>query len=369
MIRDLALSNFKCFESLSVDLYPLTILCGTNSTGKSSVLQSLLLLHQSYQTKRLQAGGLTLNGEFVQLGVPESILTEDAESRTIELAVGWSDATQANFRFSLPMAERPVWSASVLPPMTTLEAKPPFSQCGFISADRVGPRVAFAFSPELEDGDTYTVGTHGDLVAHYLAKFGPEPIPNQLLHHQSAASTRLLDELVAWLEPLAHDTQVLADLFPQLEIAALSFSFPGKHGRTKQQRSTHVGFGLTHVLPVLTMVLSCPAGGLLLIENPEAHLHPRAQRHVAAMLAKAAAAGIQVIVETHSDHILNGARVAVKTHAIKAEDVGIHYFSTDRVSFERHVTSPRILEDGSISEWPDGFFDEWDKALDDLLQR
>ena len=89
----------------------------------------------------------------------------------------------------------------------------------------------------------------------------------------------------------------------------------------------HTGFGLTQVLPIVVAALSADEGDILLVENPEVHLHPAGQALMGQFLAKVALAGVQVIVETHSDHILNGVRVAVASkQLLGANDVAIHFF-------------------------------------------
>jgi predicted ATPase len=80
----------------------------------------------------------------------------------------------------------------------------------------------------------------------------------------------------------------------------------------------------------------------------------------------AARAGVQTLVESHSDHFLNGLRVAVKRNVLPAADVRIHYFDRGNGA-AAGVTSPTVGADGMLSEWPEGFFDEWDRALAALL--
>lgn len=72
--------------------------------------------------------------------------------------------------------------------------------------------------------------------------------------------------------------------------------------------ATNVGFGITYALPILVSGLTVPEGGMLLVENPEAHLHAKAQSNMGYFLARMAAAGVRVIIETHSEHIVNGIR-------------------------------------------------------------
>lgn len=132
----------------------------------------------------------------------------------------------------------------------------------------------------------------------------------------------------------------------------------------------NMGFGVSYVLPVVVALLKARKGELLILENPEAHIHPKGQRKIGELIARAAANGVQIIVETHSDHILNGIRLAVKYGQIQPGQVGLNYFyiyHDDEGMIKHDMTSPEILPDGSLSNWPEGFFDEWDKAVDLLF--
>jgi predicted ATPase len=106
---------------------------------------------------------------------------------------------------------------------------------------------------------------------------------------------------------------------------------------------------------------------LLLIENPEAHLHPQGQAKLGELLARCAADGVQIIVETHSDHVLNGIRLTVKRGLITAQDVRLCYFTRDVSTGDCYVELPSVLPNGQLSNWPEGFFDQWEKSLDALL--
>ena len=78
MLRKIKLKNFKCFEQLDLECRPLNLLCGLNGTGKSSVLQALLVLRQSFETSELLGGGLLLGGERIDLGTGHDVLFQDA---------------------------------------------------------------------------------------------------------------------------------------------------------------------------------------------------------------------------------------------------------------------------------------------------
>ena len=148
-----------------------------------------------------------------------------------------------------------------------------------------------------------------------------------------------------------------------LIIPGFSFDQPGDVP-TRPYRATNVGFGLSYTLPVILAFLSEP-GTLCLIENPEAHLHPRGQTKLGELAARAASAGVQIFVETHSDHFMDGVRIAVRDGLIKPDDVTFNYFQ--REGNTATVTCPEINEDGRLSEWPEGFFDQADENLDRLL--
>src|SRR5260370_36481781 len=88
---------------------------------------------------------------------------------------------------------------------------------------------------------------------------------------------------------------------------------------------TSVGFGITYALPIVVAVLSAHPGSLVIIENPEAHLHPRGQVKMGELLCQASAAGIQILIETHSDHVLNGIRLAVQARKNAPANVALYH--------------------------------------------
>ena len=126
----------------------------------------------------------------------------------------------------------------------------------------------------------------------------------------------------------------------------------------------NVGFGLSYILPVLTALLSAP-GSLCLIENPEAHLHPRGQTRLADLAVRASLAGVQVIAETHSDHFIDGVRIAVRDGLIQPYLTAFHYFERD--GGKTVVSSPEVDTDGRLSAWPAGFFDQHEENLARLV--
>ena len=85
------------------------------------------------------------------------------------------------------------------------------------------------------------------------------------------------------------------------------------------------------------------------------------------LVARAAQGGVQVILETHSDHLMNGIRIGVKNKVICQGKVQINFFQNNQMTGRKEILNPQIQEDGRLSSWPDGFFDEWDKAIDEMF--
>ena len=173
----------------------------------------------------------------------------------------------------------------------------------------------------------------------------------------------------AWLSVIRPGTRINVTSNLDLSLVGLRYQFLGGIDAGNPFRPTNVGFGLSFLLPVLVAVLSAKPGAMLILENPEAHLHPRGQGEIGKLLALAAGNGVQVIVETHSDHILNGVRLAVKNKLIKPEQVKLLFFHGEVIDdqFKHYILNPRVDENGRIDLWPDGFFDEWDRQLSELL--
>jgi predicted ATPase len=98
-------------------------------------------------------------------------------------------------------------------------------------------------------------------------------------------------------------------------------------------------------------------GLIVLIENPEAHLHPRGQTALGRLIALGAKCGVQFVIETQSDHLMDGIRIAVKDGDIEPAEVMFHYFTLNSDA-ETQIETPEVYRTGKLSSWPEGFFDQ-----------
>lgn len=372
MIKTLRLGNFKCFEDEAIPLERLTLLSGVNGAGKSSVVQALLILRQICLRGVFTGPYVTLSGDLVDLGRATDILFTSAAEDTIwlELEVQGCPVLEAAWLVDVETGEaswaNPDEAEEVVRTMAergvALFSGGPFGapkagDFNYLNAERYGPRKALP----VEDGRgrLFDLGKHGEHVLDALLTHQDSITlrTDDPRHLSSAPGERLRDQIEAWLGEISPGVQLAITGVKDADLAVGSFSF-GRQGalRSPEYRPTNVGFGLSYILPVLAALLAAPKDGLVIIENPEAHLHPRGQTRMGELCARAAAAGVQVLIETHSDHVLDGARLMVKDGVLDRDEVVFHYLH--QLDGKAIRQSPVIDDEGRLSEWPEGFFDQ-----------
>lgn len=198
----------------------------------------------------------------------------------------------------------------------------------------------------------------GELIAHFLAHFGKKDIPIADLKHPNTKYNDIATQVNAWVSEITPHTEV------EVKNLKSNFDLFFRFENSRAFRAENVGFGLSYALPIVVALLSAEPDSLILIENPEAHLHPQGQSKLAQLMALAAQNGIQIIAETHSDHILNGAAVMVAKGVVQPETVisyHIHRRNTERFATAYPVP---MLPNGQWSEQKlkeakiKGFFDQ-----------
>jgi predicted ATPase len=375
VLERIQLRNFKSAREIALPLAPLSVLAGLNGSGKSTILQILSALRQTYSIAR--PTGLALGGLLVQLGQGGDILSENASDDIVGISLTeggklyqWNCACvedENHLRFDQQPDEAPLFLAS-----------PNFQ---YLQADRIVPKTLYPQASQ-QARDHGFLGAHGEYTADFLALRqdlevaegrcypAAEKLTDATIAAKVVPTRKLLDQVAGWFQELSPGVRLRAERVKGTDEVILQFNYVGRARGldTGSYRPTNVGFGLTYCLPIVAACLAAPPDSLLLIENPEAHLHPQGQVAMGELLSLCAADGAQVIVETHSDHILNGIRVSVKKRRIRPEDVQLHYFTRNMTSGDSTVESPAILPDGQLTNWPEGFFDQWEKSLDELLE-
>jgi predicted ATPase len=388
MLNRIDLHNFKCFDLLKLPLNNITLLAGANASGKSSVLQSLVLLHQTMREHEWSKR-LLLNGEAIKLGTVGDIVDKVNGRRTVELGL-FDDGLNYHWSFSGERSEMSMQVDYVTVGKSTVKQPKllqyllPFSQeekaaieigtehnrkmselpsslgtlakrlcrLTYITAERMGPREFYSID-EIEN----VVGPAGEHAVSVLHLGRDERVLEELII-EGVPPTRLR-QVEARMRQFFPGCGLVVQQVPQANAVTLGLRTSED---TDFHRPIHIGFGFTQILPIIVAALSAKKGDLLLIENPEVHLHPGGQAFMGQFLAKVASSGIQVIVETHSDHVLNGIRRSVKDEQLQSEQISIHFFRP-RSKDTPQVISPQLDKLGNIDTWPDGFFDQFDKDM------
>lgn len=367
MIKRIQLKNFKCFEKLDLELSNLNVLAGINSMGKSTVIQALLLLRQAHDNQSLRKG-LHLNGELVNIGTGYDVLYRNSNEDFFSISISHQLHDNDDFIFKAEYEynkdsdfQKLISPKDHLLHYTTVNLFN--SSFTYISANRLGPQKIYEKSYH-QVVDNKQIGTKGELFVDFLSEFGSNlKVSNINVLHPSVSSQILIYQTQAWLSEISPDVNINTKSYTEAGLVGMSFSKDGYN-------PINVGFGLSYVAPVVIAILKAKPGDLLIIENPEAHLHPRGQRKMGELISAACSGGVQIILETHSDHLLNGIRLSVKNQKINRNLIRLNYFYAEKDKNNNIVhkkCSPAILDNGSLSAWPDGFFDEWDKAVDELF--
>lgn len=382
MLNKVELKNFKCFDDLSLPLASLTLLTGFNAAGKSTTLQSLLLLAQSLRTGNVTAE-LPLNGSLTRLGTPGEVLNSgsgdtsfglESEQAIVKWTLTAEGGRQGNI---LHISEIMVnedgnptnydTSASLhglLPCGITATAAEEMlkglKETVFLSAIRIGTDDVFP-SPEESMPIHADVGVQGEFAPWWFQRYLDEEIDSLRRHSDEPAPT-LRRQFNAWASTLFPGAQSNALAIEKTNLMRLELRI-GDVGDWR--RPSNIGYGLTYAFPVIVAGLLAKPGQIIIIDSPEAHLHPKGQSEMGRFLATVASSGVQVLIETHSDHILNGVRLALRDKNIEPENVAVHFFSQDIEEGKAcsSVTSMQVDGEGNLSGWPEGFFDQAEKDL------
>jgi predicted ATPase len=369
MISKITLKNFKCFREQTFELGKLNVFCGENGVGKSSTIQSLLITREANQCAEDNVF-VRLNGLYnLDLGEVLDVFHTNPSSELIEFLL-----TIAGIQHSISASADRTKAENTF--LNFDQFAPVNAKCfqsrktgyfTYLSPEREGPRDLQRI--QSVPSDHLQLGHGGEFSAEVLQANERVTVREALLHSKTDVSKEANKWFRVQLE------QWMNDIFPNVEIKTVSS--PGTNAiglRLKKGgieadwlKPTNIGFGISYCLPILLGGLMSKEGGILIVDSPEAHLHPKSQSQVAQFLAVVAKSGVQVLIETHSDHIINGVRLAVARDDITTKDVKIHFLAVGGSGAENLPIT--VTENGSLSKWPPGFFDQIEKDLAEIVKR
>ena len=370
MIKNITLSNFKCFaQETVIRLARVTLLYGHNGRGKSSLSQALLLIGQSMK-KRNDIGELLIMGDQVKLLSFHDIKTEGSESDEIRFSIE-TESEKLELGFS-PIEGKPQLgsiSKYVINGENRFEVRTTDS-----SEQGMGQgKAAFTTS------DSNVLQILKDITYISAGRLGPV---SDMVRNDTIAPKEVGTKGEYLINALSHQTpdfvtfvgKTLSDilsggslLIPDHNASRLELKI-NSHDGDAQFNPMNVGFGYSYVLPVIVSALLAEKDSVLIVENPEAHLHPSAQSRILEFLVQQALdKDLQLIIETHSDHVVNGLRISMKKGVLQSEDGIIQHFSCDNETITPVITEITCDKNGNLSDYPSDFMDEWTAQMMQLV--
>ena len=342
MLNKLTIENFKSIKKQSFDIKSITILTGLNSTGKSSVIQSLLLLSSFNSDSSLLKKNIKNFSNF-----------NDIRNRYINAKNISFSFESENDTSSLSIEQSKSWKIGIPCDSNILNFE---GNLFYISANRIGQEDIADYDEDIK------FGVNGKYVFGYFEQFKDKPVEDALTVYKEHIT--LDAQLAHWLEYILDiKLRVITEIMTA-EKVKVTFDSDG----LDKISPFNLGAGNSYLAKILIMGLSCKKGNILIIENPEIHLHPKAQSKLSDFFVLLANAGIQVILETHSEHLINKLRYNIYKSEISKDDAIIYYkpsiieeFSTIRINNNGHY----VDENKQEIDFPEGFFDS---TLSELLE-
>lgn len=352
MLEALHIQGFKCFDSVEISLRRINIFSGTNSSGKSSAIQAFLLLCNN----AMKNSSSPLNGMWLRLGTFDECRNHRINARTFRVgAVSGTEIFQAEFYSANDDTNDVAVSftdeSATIENLISIEERHVY----YLPANRIGPEDSY-----LRNFDRVNfLGNKAEFIVDFLYKNRKKEVASSLI--ADTASVTLEYQVNYWLGKLFGINNTIRDLG-----LSNSLSVELSLGNGKPVRPYHMGSGVSFAIGVLVSCLSASPDDIVVIENPEIHLHPKAQSDLTEFLCFVANAGIQVILETHSDHVFNGIRKSVVKKEIANTDVAVHFFQLDENALSKN-TVIALNEHGRVMTHVKGLFDQFDDDLDQIL--
>lgn len=308
MIKELNIDGFKNLTNESFDLKNLTVLTGLNSTGKSNVIQTLLLLSSAY-TREKKSFIKEVVKSFDKFS---AIRNKYKNARTITINAKNIDGQAYSISFTINGMN----TINTDQTAGDLEYERNFY---YLSANRVGQEELALYD------ENQRFGANGNYTFGYYEQHKDDMVCKNLI--RETASFTLQTQLGYWL---THILSVKMDLKTEKITSSnvkVSFDADGITGLSP----LNVGSGNSYLAKVLIMLLSAKAGDMVIVKNPEVHLHPKAQAALGDFFCFVARAGVQIIVETHSEHFINKLRYEIYQSRISPGEIVIYYKTAERM--------------------------------------
>lgn len=414
-INKISVSGYKSLYKLTtIEVTPLTVLAGANSSGKSSIMQPLLLLKQTLEAS-YDPGPLLLNGPNLRFTSAEQLLTQGKgwqKTNQIEISIGFQNSNpllphelavsfkkeaQKFLKIQSMKFFRKDTVLDLYPTMEQEELKELFGTLEFSNTEWIIKRERCFLKPFIQwdehgqknrmssplskgvstqDLENYILhmihlpGLRGNPERNYPVTAMEDAFPGTFEHyvasmifHWQTKDPEKLNQLNQDLKDMGLTQTVSAHRLndTQVELRVGRLIESDNHKKNIKNKNdlvsiADVGFGVSQTLPVLVALLVAQPGQLVYLEQPEIHLHPRAQVALAKILANAANRGVRVVVETHSNLLLLGIQTLIAQDTLAKDKVTLHWFTRNKRG-DTTVSIARPDNTGAFGDWPEDFAD------------
>lgn len=352
------IKGYKCFVEQTINIGQLTVLVGANGNGKSSTIQSILLYKLAASGKR----SIDINRSFdLRLGRFCNIINPSSDDGKIKLSILRADNRQEKSSCLIHSDE---YGESLYASASYKSNKRDNiwqrKEVYYLSAEREGPRI----SQDLVNLEYLNAGIHGENTAQAIAERGGMTKVDEGRMFANSINKNIDAQVNFWLSFIFPNVSVTSSINLDVLQARVKLS----NALYDDAFTTNMGFGVTYALPIIVDGLLAKKDSLFIVENPEAHLHPAAQTAIGYFLAKMAYAGVRIIVETHSDHFIDGIQLFVVKHKEWHENVVINNYSIEDGGMQPKVEPIFMSEKGEYDKWPKGFMDQSQINYQEILK-
>lgn len=374
MVDKIHILALKSIRDLTIKCSNLNLLVGTNSSGKSTFLQALLLFAQE-----------ELNGKYISLGDFREVRNYYMPNYPIKIEIWEKNKTKpAWIEFSEDKEKdsyniKRIWdSMSVKEVIYNLRMDNGDSEQSefyweeydfhYLSCQRIGVRDIYAKNM-LNASD---FGIDGEYALAYLLKHESESVNEDVVIKDESVTNSLLDQVNYWLSYIVDTTLSINNIKKTNYLQVKYNNNPANvASEALYCRPVNVGSGISYLISIIITCLGAEQDSIIIIENPEIHLHPKAQSRLCEFLYFISKSGRQLFIETHSDHIFNGLRVGVTTKKIPQEDISINFFAMNE-QYETQCNPIIFGEYGKIVGTNDNMdindlFDQFELDLNNML--
>lgn len=369
MIKEVHVTGLKSIKDLTVNCSKLNLLVGTNSSGKSTFLQALLVWKQK-----------SLNGKYISIGDFREVRNYNMTNETIRIEVkdteykkeAWIEFIECDNNDNYDLNSSDDLSVTEMMDLHNFESQESYylldENFHYLSCHRLGALDIYAKNM-LDNSD---FGIDGEYALSYLLKNESQKVNKKLIIENEKNTDSLLSQVNYWLDYIVKTTLSISDIKKTNYLQVKYNNNPiNANSDALYCRPVNIGSGISYLISIIITCLGAEKGSVIIIENPEIHLHPKAQSKLCEFLCFVSKAGQQVFIETHSDHIFNGLRVGVANKKVSSEDISVNFFAMNE-NYETQCNPIEFKEYGKIignnNEMDiNDLFDQFEIDLDRML--